>query len=293
MLDRSLIDDYSDYTENIRGKSHNTITNYKIDLNMLFDFLDEDVKKPIDEIDLQDLHKFLAHRNRQGDAKSTRARRVASIRSFFKYLTGITKTIVINPAQELESPKIERKNPKYLNLEESLKLISVIDGLHKERDLAIITTFLHCALRLSELININIDDIKNDTLTVMGKGDKERTIYLNETALQSINDYLKIRPKGKTNALFLSSRWSRISVSAVQNLIEKHLDKAGLDISSISTHSLRHSAATLMYKHGEVDIRALQEILGHKNISTTQIYTHVDNETLRNAVKSNPLNIAR
>lgn len=302
MLDRSLINNYLDYMENIRGKSANTITGYKIDLNLLFDFLDENVKKSIDEIELQDLHDFLTYRSnkinektkKKGDAKSTRARRVASIRSFFRYLKGIIKLIDINPAQELESPKIERKNPKYLNLQESESLLSVIDGRNKERDLAIITVFLNCALRLSELININVDDIKDDILVVMGKGSKERTIYLNETTLEVIEDYLKVRPtKAKTNALFISSRWNRISVSAVQNLIKKHLGIAGLDTDALGVHSLRHSSATLMYKYGDVDIRALQELLGHKNISTTQIYTHVDNETLRNAVKSNPLNKAK
>lgn len=294
MLDRDLINNYLDYMENIRGRSQNTITNYKIDLNLLFDFLDTKVKNPINDIKLEHLHNFLAYRNSEGDASSTRARRVASIRSFFRYLKVIIHLTDDDAAEGLESPKIERKNPKYLNLEESERLIDAIDGRNKERDLAIITVFLNCALRLSELVAIDIDDIKNDTLTVIGKGNKERTIYLNETTLDAIEEYLQIRPaKAKTNALFLSSRWNRISVSAVQVLIKKHLDNAKLDTNTISTHSLRHSSATLMYKHGDVDIRTLQEILGHENISTTQIYTHVDNETLRSAVKSNPLNKAK
>lgn len=290
MLDRKLINNYLDYTENIRGKSQNTITNYKIDLNLLFDFLDENVKKPIEEIGLQNLHDFLTYRNNKGDAKSTRARRVASIRSFFRYLKGIVNLIENNPAQELESPKIERGIPEYLTLTESRKLLSKIDGTHKERDFTIITIFLNCALRISELVSINVNDIKGDMLKVIGKGNKERTIYLNESCLNAIDEYLKVRPDIKTNALFVSQKNNRISVEAVQSLVKKYLEKAGLNTDVLSAHSLRHTASTLMYKYGDVDIRALQEILGHKNISTTQIYTHVDSEVLRDAVKSNPLN---
>lgn len=290
MLDRDLIQRYLDYTKDIRGKSQNTIDNYKIDLNLLFDFLDEKVKKPINEIKLEDLHAFLTHRNNEGDAKSTRARRVASTRSFFRYLKGIIKLIDENPAQELESPKIERRTPDYLTLKQSEKLLNSISGKHKERDFAMVTLFLNCALRLSELVSIDIKDIEGDILSVIGKGDSERTVYLNESCITAIEDYLEVRPDVKTDALFVSQKNNRVAVGTVQLLIKKHLTKAGLDTSTISTHNLRHSSATLMYKHGDVDIRALQEILGHKNISTTQIYTHVDSETLRNAVKSNPLN---
>ena len=197
-----------------------------------------------------------------------------------------------NPASELDSPKILKRLPKYLNIDESKRLLNSIDGKHRERDYAIITLFLNCGLRLSELVNININNIKNDTLTVIGKGNKERTIYLNNACINAINNYLKVRPvngvKDK-NALFLSERKQRISNKTVQSIVKKYIMLAGLDPERYSTHKLRHTAATLMYRYGNVDIRALQRILGHESISTTEIYTHVDDSQLRNAVFSNPL----
>ena len=151
-------------------------------------------------------------------------------------------------------------------------------------------------MRLSELVGINIKDIDFNEckLNVIGKGNKERTIYLNKACMNAIDDYLNIRPKEKIqynskDALFLSERRERISNRTVQYIVKQELLKAGLDINKYSVHKLRHTAATLMYKYGNVDIRALQELLGHASISTTEIYTHVDNEQVRNAVESNPL----
>jgi integrase/recombinase XerD len=185
-----------------------------------------------------------------------------------------------------------KRLPRYLNIEESKKLLGAIDGEHRERDFAIITLFLNCGLRLSELVGINLNRIKNDILTVVGKGDKERTIYLNAACKRAIEAYLKVRPvegvKDK-NALFLSERKQRISNKTVQHIVKKYITAAGLDPERYSTHKLRHTAATLMYKHGKVDIRALQEILGHESIATTEIYTHVDNQQIKTAVESNPL----
>lgn len=209
-----------------------------------------------------------------------------------------------NPAQNLETPKLDKRLPKYLSLDDSKKLLTVTvndeSDENKERDYAIITLFLNCGLRLSELIGINLQDINFDDykLTVIGKGNKERTIYLNKACINAIKDYIKVRPtegvkndsKASNKALFLSKRRERISNRTVQYIVEKELRKAGLDTSKYSTHKLRHTAATLMYQYGEVDIRALQEILGHKSISTTEIYTHVSNEQVRNAVEDNPLN---
>ena len=291
MLNREIIDKYLDYMESIRGKSQNTINNYRIDLNLLFDYLDNQNINYIKNVKLQDLLGFIAFCNKRGDANSTRSRRVSSIKSFFKYLNTKVKTIKDNPAIELEHPKLNKRNPEYLTLNEAKKLLKVIDGKDKVRDYAIITLFLNCGLRLSELEGIDIDKIKGDTLTVVGKGNKERTIYLNDVCVQTIKDYLKIRPKVDSKALFISERKQRMSYRTIQDMIKKYLSKAGLDTDKLSTHSLRHTSATLMYKYGDVDIRTLQGILGHESVSTTQIYTHVDDEQLREAVKSNPLNI--
>ena len=291
MLDKRIIYDYLDYMSAIRGKSQNTITNYKIDLNLLFKYLDNKDIESIQDVTLQDLHGFIKFCENRGDAKSTRARRVASTKSFFRYLCRIIKLIEVNPASELEAPKLEEKTPNYLTLKQSQKLLKSIDGKYKERDYAIITLFLNCGMRLTELTSIDIDKIKDDTLVVIGKGDKERTVYLNKACTQAINDYLKVRSNVNTNALFISERKQRINYRTVQKIVKKYLNKAGWDTNTLSTHSLRHTSATLLYKYGNVDIRALQDILGHKSVSTTEIYTHVDDEQLRTAVKSNPLNI--
>jgi site-specific recombinase XerD len=202
------------------------------------------------------------------------------------------KIIKDNPTTELEAPKMNSRHPIYLTLDESKQLLSSIAGTNKERDYAIITLFLNCGMRLSELVGIDINKIKGDTLTVIGKGNKERTVYLNNACINAINSYLRVRPHDNIkdkNALFLSERKQRISKRTIQYLVKKYIGLSDLDSDKYTTHKLRHTAATLMYKYGKVDIRALQQILGHENISTTQIYTHIDDESLREAVKSNPL----
>lgn len=306
-----VISDFLHYMETIKGKSKNTIKEYYYDLRLFFRYFKlaknlADKEKDFDEIEitditiehirsisLSDLYSFMSYVSRERDnTASARARKVASLKSFFNYLTNKAKLLDYNPANELESPKIVKRLPKYLNIEESKKLLDSVDGEHKERDYAIITLFLNCGLRLSELVNINLNKIKNDTLTVIGKGDKERTIYLNSACISAINEYLKVRSvdgvKDK-NALFLSERKQRISNKTVQYIVKKYISSSGLDPERYSTHKLRHTAATLMYRHGNVDIRSLQEILGHESIATTEIYTHVDNRQLKNAVDSNPL----
>ena len=230
---------------------------------------------------------------------ATRARKVSTIRVFFKYLASKAKLIETNPAQNLETPKLDKRLPKYLSLEESRKLIEVTKTAsdeNKERDLAIITLFLNCGMRLSELVGINIKDINfsENKLNVIGKGNKERTIYLNKSCMDAINDYLKVRPHEgvkyeSKDALFLSKRKERISNRMVQEIVKRELAKAGLDLNKYSTHKLRHTAATLMYQYGHVDIRALQVLLGHESISTTEIYTHVNDEQVKDAVNKNPL----
>jgi len=313
-----FVNSFLDYSITILNKSPNSIKEYNYDLSMFLKYMkihfkltnETDFSKisindfdidTLKRITLEDIHSFvsfLAVNNRSKAA--TRARKISTIRIFFKYLTVKAKILEINPAQNLETPKQDKRMPKYLTLEDSKKLLDATiqeDNRNKERDFAIITLFLNCGMRLSELVGINIKDIHFDDykMTVIGKGNKERTIYLNKSCINAINGYLAVRPKEgidfkSKDALFLSERRERISKRTVQHIVEKELRNAGLDTSKYSTHKLRHTAATLMYQYGEVDIRALQELLGHASISTTEIYTHVANEQVREAVEKNPLN---
>ena len=219
--------------------------------------------------------------------------KVVAIKRFYKYLE-VNGYMEVNRIAFLESPQSKKSLPRYLTLEQSVKLLNSVEGKNKERDYCILTLFLNCGLRLSELVGINISHIKDDnTLVVLGKGNKERTVYLNDACLRSIRDYLAVRPKDSVidrDALFLSNRKKRISREMVQKTVEGYLKKSGLDGMGFSTHKLRHTAATLMYQHGNVDPLQLKEILGHENLSTTEIYTHVHDEQLKRAVDSNPLN---
>ena len=312
-----FINSFLDYSITILNKSPNSIKEYNYDLAMFFKFMkihyhltnEHDFDKiKIDDfsienlrrITLDDIHSFVSFLAIDLRSKAaTRARKVSTIRVFFKYLSTKTNLIEVNPAQNLETPKQDKRMPKYLSLDDSKKLLDITlneDNRNKERDYAILTLFLNCGMRLSELVGINIKDIdfSDCKLNVIGKGNKERTIYLNKACMAAISDYLKVRPKegikyDSKDALFLSERRERISNRTVQYTVEKELRKAGLDTTKYSTHKLRHTAATLMYQYGNVDIRALQELLGHESISTTEIYTHVANSQVRNAVESNPL----
>lgn len=309
-----ILEDYLDYMETIKGTSANTAKEYYFDLRTFLRFLkirykmvesttifDEIEIDDIDidfirQIDIQDLFAYISYTDKKrSNSNSTRARKVASIRSFFKYLHSKVSLIESNPALNLEFPKIDARHPVYLSLEQAENFLKTIlanpNPLYRNRDYAIVMLFLNCGLRLAELTSIDIDKINgDDNLTVIGKGNKERTIFLNEGCVQAIEDYRMLRPDVPgEKALFLSIRKTRISNRAIQHMIDKYLKKAGLDTEIFSTHKLRHTAATLMYKYGNVDIRALQEILGHESVATTQIYTHIDNERLRDAVKSNPL----
>lgn len=305
-----LLNDFLIYLNAVKAKSPNTINGYSIDLKLFLKFLkkikfkikDTDVEnidiKNIDNnffkhITLNDLYLFISYCSTERENSSyARARKVASIKSFFNYLETKAKVLSYNPARELESPKISKRNPVYLTLDQSKKLLSSIDGKNKERDYAIITLFLNCGLRLSELVNIDINKIKEDTLTVIGKGNKERTVYLNDACIRAIENYMRVRPNDSAidkEALFLSSRNTRINKRTVELMVKKYLKNASIVDGKYTPHKLRHTAATLMYKYGNVDIRALQQILGHESVSTTQIYTHIDDEKLRQAVQSNPL----
>lgn len=324
-----LLRDYLNYNVNL-NKSNATINEYKYDLirflkymkalslsskNINFEEIDiSDIdSKFLNKIDSSDIYEYISYlKTHQNNSATTRARKIASIKGFFRYLNVKVKVIDENPAKEIETPKLEKTLPKYLTLNESQKLLNKAkDGdknqLSKQkhpdkeltkhqkdratRDYAIVTLFLNCGMRLSELVGIDISHIKFDeaVLTVVGKGNKQRTVYLNKACLNAVNDYLKVRPiatGADKDALFLSDRKKRISRRMIQTSIGQYLEAAGLN--GYSVHKLRHTAATLMYQNG-VDVRALQEILGHENIGTTEIYTHVDNYQIRQAIENNPL----
>lgn len=302
--------DFLAYMGTIKNCSENTVKEYFYDLRMFLRFLDVHKNKnplPFDEIaveqlsikavkdtTLSDLYAYMTYLSRtRGMSSRSRARKAAAVKSFYKFMLTKSKVIDVNPAQELEAPRLSKELPRYLSLEEAKKLLSSIDGRYRTRDFAIVVIFLNCGLRVSELVGINIRHIRdNDTLVVRGKGNKDRTIYLNDACLFAINNYLSVRPKPSADdpdALFLSMRGNRISRKTVHHMLKGYFLKAGLDAEKFSAHKLRHTAATLMYRHGGVDIRALQSILGHKSISTTEIYTHVDNKKIREAIESNPL----
>jgi len=300
------------YTESIQNKSVHTTDEYFYDLRTFYRFLalrfglvsDKTEFDSIDInlvdldtlklVDLNIIYEYLNYLNRvRHNSASSRARKIASLRSFFKYVCSKANLLEDNPTAELESVKVNYHLPKFFTLDDSLSLLSSVEGRNAERDYCILTLFLNCGIRLAELVGINLTDIQDDRLTVIGKGSKERTVYLNDACLEAIKNYLPEREKidisaSAQNALFVSERGARISRRTVQNLVEKYVKKIGLDPRKYTTHKLRHTAATLMYQSG-ADIRVLQEILGHKQLNTTEIYTHVSNENIKEAVKSNPL----
>ncbi len=273
----SFLNSFLDYTATILNKSPNTIKEYNYDLNNFLKFImyhykltnEKDIKNinihdmtidTVKKITLDDIHAYLFYlKNNYQSKAATRARKVASIRVFFNYLTQKTNLLEKNPAQNLETPKQDKRIPKYLSLDDSKKLLEIAmsdDDRNKERDYAIITLFLNCGMRLSELVGINISDInfKDEKLNVIGKGNKERTIYLNKACVNAINSYMTVRPRDAVkadsrDALFLSERRERISNRTVQYIVKQELKRAGLDTNKYSVHKLRHTAATLMYKY--------------------------------------------
>ena len=306
-----VLRDFLVYHETIQGHSRKTVDEYYLDLRNFFRFLKHDKKLvpqdiPLDEISiddadlalvrdvtLTDIYSYMNYLSRdRGLNNTSRARKVATIRSFYKYLTNKAKLLEINPVQDLDSPHLKKALPKYLNLEESITLLDSIDGKNSSRDYCILTLFLNCGLRISELVGLNKTDIRGDQLRVLGKGSKERMLYLNDACQQALEDWLTERDTltlVDQNALFVTlQNRRRISTAAVHKLVKKHLAAAGLDSSQYSSHKLRHTAATLMLQNG-VDVRTLQEVLGHDHLNTTQIYTHVDSDALRAAAKASPL----
>ncbi len=227
----------------------------------------------------------------QGIGSAARARKLSAIKSFYKYLTVRTKQLQENPVKDMEYPKLRRSLPRYLTLEQSQRLLQAVSGPNAKRDLAILMIFLSCGIRISELVGLNLSDVYEDRIRVVGKGNKERIVFLGAACARAIEDYLPIRNKmvlSDNNALFGSRDSNRISVSAVHRLVKKHLLAAGLDASQFSAHKLRHTAATMMLSGG-VDVKTVQEVLGHENLNTTQIYTHIENTELRIAAQANPI----
>ena len=306
-----LVQDYLIYIEAIKGHSELSVLEYASDLRTFFRYIAKQKRlSPADDIDeitdltnidinvinsitLNDAYQFLIYcKNERRNNEATRARRVIAIRRFFAYLTDNLGLLKVNPMKNLDTPKIKKSLPKYLTLEEAQRLLSVIDGKFKERDFAIITLFLNCGMRLAELVSIDYSDIKSDnTIVITGKGNKERTIYLNKACIEAVSAYMKVRPNDgvRDRALFLSSRNQRISPRMVEIMVNNYLEKAGLGGRGLSVHKLRHTAATLMYQHGNVDLLLLKEILGHENLGTTEIYTHISSDATKNAIDSNPL----
>lgn len=302
------LNDFIVYLKNVKEKSPNTIRNYISDLTLLFRYLvgrEQDVEDYnnvdignvdddfIKKIQLSDLYDFLNYLEKvRNNSAYARARKIATLKSFFNFLNTKLKIIDNVPTLDLESPKVKKRLPVYLTPEQSEKVLESMNKGKKNyyRDYCILTLFLNCGMRLSELCNIKLKDIKGDTITIVGKGDKERTVYLNKECMKAINNYLEDRETLKTDEgyLFLSNRKSKISPRNVEILVKKHIENAGFKDKKYTPHKLRHSAATMYFKQG-VDIRSIQEILGHENISTTQIYTHVDSEELRKIVNNSPL----
>lgn len=302
--------DFLSYHESVKAHSQNTIDEYYLDLRTYFRYLkiknhlvpeDTDPETiDISDVDLDlvgavqlsDIYQYLAYLTRDRSLNSaSRARKVSSIRSFYKYLTSKAGLLSENPVQDLDAPRIRKALPKYLTLEESIRLLQSVHGKNAERDYCILTLFLNCGLRISELVNLNVSDIHGDTIRILGKGEKERILYLNEACLDALKQYFVVRNAMTLiddQALFVTSRKTRITVAGVHKLVKKHLLEAGLDPNQYSAHKLRHTAATLMLQSG-VDVRTLQELLGHDHLNTTQIYTHVESENLQDAARRSPL----
>ena len=311
-----ILMEFLEYHSTVRGHSDKTVAGYYLDLKILFRFIKRrrhlvPAETPFNEIDISDvdidfiksirieeLYRYqtfspeMSGSNRSLSAAS-RCRRTSSVKSFYNYLTVKRHLLDFNICQELDMPKRPNLLPRYLEEAECERLLSVFDGPFALRDYCILMLFMSCGMRVSELVSLNVSDIYDDHLRVVGKGNKERMIYFAQGCREAIDDYLAVRepenivPEDR-NALFISRDHRRISVRGVQKMVDKKLLQAGLDASRYSPHKLRHTAATLMLKNG-VDTRALQEVLGHSNLNTTQIYTHLDNAALHEAAMANPI----
>ena len=292
-----LVEQYLAYLITIKGRSKNTVLEYRLDLLQFFRYICEvrNIKFSdygfadidfIRSIELSDMYGFISyHQNTQNSSAGTRCRKIISIRQFWKFLKTKAHMIDNNIAEELETPKLPKRIVRCLTLEESVRLL-IVTKSSSARDNCIITIFLNCALRLSELAALNINQVDSDILTVIGKGNKERKIYITPAVKQALSVWLSIRKTidVSTNALFISRNHQRLTTRSIQNVVKKQIVAAGINPEGLSTHKLRHTSATLMYKYGHVDIRSVQQILGHECIAATEIDTHVDDSQLKAAV---------
>ena len=316
-----IVRDFLTYHETIKGQSKLTISEYYLDLRMFLRFVrlmrgDMPINTPLDDIPIKDidltfiqqittsdifdfLSYLAADRNPRMDATSddlgisatARARKLSTIKSFYKYLTVRTKLLTENPVAELEYPRLRKSLPRYLKFDQAAALLRSVDGPNQKRDYAILMLFLNCGIRRSELVALNLTDVYEDRIRVIGKGNKERVVYFGSACRKAIDAYLVERNKkilSDNRALFGSRDGNRISVTAVHRLVKKHIMAAGLDADQFSAHKLRHTAATMMLSGG-VDVKTVQEVLGHENLNTTQIYTHIENTELKTAAEANPL----
>ena len=307
-----FINDYWYHLTLVKAKSKGTSEGYLTDIRVFFRyliFMDSDADIDFNKIDIRDfdisrlenvnLHKiyeyiYFLHDERNNNDKTV-ARKVSSIKSLYKYLTKEVSLIKNDPTVNLELPSLKKSLPKYLSLEESQELLeqTAKSPINSPRDFCMVTLFLNCGMRLSELVGINISDIdfKEQKVRILGKGNKERIVYLNDACIESLHDYIESRDNSITepDALFLSRRGGRITRRRVEQIVEQMLKQCGLSGKGISVHKLRHTAATLMYQYGNVDTLTLKEILGHKSIATTEIYTHLSNDILKKATDSSPL----
>lgn len=316
----SLVREFASYKSVVQNASEKTISEYLLDLRTFFRFMlardlkismtsEEFEKIDVSAVDLEyikhitqeDIYEFLMYADgTRKNLAAAKARKLSALKSFFKYLHVKRMMIDENPAANIESPKKKSTLPKFLSIEESLMLLEAVkndrESKSRVRDYAIITLFLNCGMRVSELVGINISDVDREfrSLTVTGKGNKQRIVYLNSACKEALSDYYlerigQMHSNADTPALFLSNREQRLSVKTVQWMVYKYLDMAGLESKHYSVHKLRHTAATLMYQTGQVDVRVLKDILGHEQLNTTQIYTHVSNRSMEEAMENNPL----
>ncbi len=305
-----VLREFLGYIGTVKGKSPKTVEEYYLDLRTFFRYLKKkrglvpadtefekidisdvglDLIRTVDLTQVFEYMNFLAEK--RSNSADTRSRKVSSLRSFFTYLTNKTGKLKTNPVEQLETPKLKKSLPKYLTLEQSIELLSKAGS---ERDYCILVLFLNCGMRLSELVGLNLNDVhlREAKLKITGKGNKERIVYLNQACQDALKGYLAVRPHDgllDRNALFISRQRRRISPKTVQHLVKKYLAQIGLGGPGYSVHKLRHTAATLMYQQGHVDIRVLKDILGHQNLGTTEIYTHVSSEQMARAAQANPL----
>lgn len=317
----TILRDFLTYHETIKGQSQKTISEYYLDLRMFLRFIklmrgDMPLNTRLDDIDIKDvdiefirsittsdIFDFLSYLANDrvvnpdspapeyGISSTARARKLSAIKSFYKYLTVRTKQLLENPVADLEYPKLRKSLPRYLTLEQSAALLKAVSGQNEKRDYAILMLFLNCGIRRSELVGLNLTDVYEDRIRVVGKGNKERIVYFGAACRKAIDAYLVERNQKvltDNRALFGSRDGNRISVTAVHRLVKKALLQAGLDATQFSAHKLRHTAATMMLSGG-VDVKTVQEVLGHENLNTTQIYTHIENTELKVASEANPL----